>query len=119
MEERTPLTVEKVRRSVSQCSLRSGEIWDYIEYGAPMDEQEMDRIDMAHAKYFMLLNKQRHLAPIGTNPQKVLDLACGTGNYSSVAWLNHETHRWKGIWSIDFADEFPSADVSREWAIEV
>jgi hypothetical protein len=44
-----------------------------------MDEQEMDRIDMAHAKYFMLLNKKRLLAPIGENPQKVLDLGCGTG----------------------------------------
>lgn len=65
------------------------------EYGAPMDEQEMDRIDMAHAKYFMLLDKKRFLAPIGENPQKVLDLACGTG-----------------IWSIDFADAYPSADVT-------
>jgi len=65
------------------------------EYGAPMDEQEMDRIDMAHAKYFILLDKKRLLAPIGPNPQKVLDLACGTG-----------------IWSIDFADEHPSADVT-------
>jgi ubiquinone/menaquinone biosynthesis C-methylase UbiE len=49
------------------------------EYGAPMDEEEMDRIDMSHAKYFMLLNKKRWLAPIPASPQKVLDLACGTG----------------------------------------
>ncbi|TVY32021.1 putative methyltransferase [Lachnellula subtilissima] len=65
------------------------------EYGAPMDEQEMDRIDMAHAKYFMLLDKKRWLAPIPAQPQKVLDLACGTG-----------------IWSIDFADAYPSAEVT-------
>ncbi|KAG4422100.1 hypothetical protein IFR04_004727 [Cadophora malorum] len=65
------------------------------EYGAPMDEQEMDRIDMAHAKYFILLDKKRWIAPIPDNPQKVLDLACGTG-----------------IWSIDFADANPSADVT-------
>ncbi|TVY92317.1 Secondary metabolism regulator, partial [Lachnellula willkommii] len=65
------------------------------EYGAPMDEQEMDRIDMAHAKYFMLLEKKRWLAPIPAQPQKVLDLACGTG-----------------IWSIDFADANPSAEVT-------
>ena len=44
-----------------------------------MDEQEMDRIDMAHAKYFTLLDKKLFLAPIDPNPQKVLDLACGTG----------------------------------------
>jgi len=54
----------------------------------------MDRIDMAHAKYFILLDKKRWIAPIPDNPQKVLDLACGTG-----------------IWSIDFADANPSADV--------
>lgn len=39
----------------------------------------MDRIDMAHAKYFMLLEKKRWLAPIPANLHKVLDLACGTG----------------------------------------
>ena len=39
----------------------------------------MDRIDMAHAKYFILLDKKRWIAPIPDNPQKVLDLACGTG----------------------------------------
>ena len=53
------------------------------EYGAPMDEQEMDRIDMAHAKYFILLEKKRWLAPIPKSPHNVLDLACGTGQSSS------------------------------------
>lgn len=52
---------------------------DCTEYGMPMDEQEMDRIDMAHAKYYMLLDKKRFLAPISDNTQKVLDLGTGTG----------------------------------------
>ena len=64
------------------------------EYGMPMDEQEMDRIDMSHAKYYMLLDKKRFLAPIPDHPQKILELGCGTG-----------------IWSIDIADEYPSAEV--------
>lgn len=64
------------------------------EYGMPMDEQEMDRIDMSHSKYFMLLEKKRFLAPIQESPQKILDLGCGTG-----------------IWSIDVADDYPSAEV--------
>jgi ubiquinone/menaquinone biosynthesis C-methylase UbiE len=44
-----------------------------------MDEAELDRIDMCHAKYYALLEKKRFLAPIGENPQKILDLGCGTG----------------------------------------
>lgn len=60
----------------------------------PQDEQELDRIDMAHAKYYILLNEKRFLAPIPSNPQEILDL--GTGS---------------GIWSIDISEEFPSANV--------
>ena len=45
----------------------------------PIDEEELDRIDMSHAKYFMLLKKRLFLAPITTQPQKILDLGTGTG----------------------------------------
>lgn len=48
------------------------------EYGLPMDDAELDRIDMCHAKYYALLNKKRYLAPI-SDPQRILDLGCGTG----------------------------------------
>jgi predicted TPR repeat methyltransferase len=51
------------------------------EYGLPMDEAELDRIDMCHAKYCALIGKNRYLAPIN-NPQRILDLGCGTGLYS-------------------------------------
>jgi ubiquinone/menaquinone biosynthesis C-methylase UbiE len=51
------------------------------EYGLPMDEAELDRIDMCHAKYCALIGKSRYLAPID-NPEKILDLGCGTGTYS-------------------------------------
>jgi ubiquinone/menaquinone biosynthesis C-methylase UbiE len=44
-----------------------------------MDEPELDRIDMCHTKYYALLEKKRFLAPIPKNPQKILDLGCGTG----------------------------------------
>jgi len=49
---------------------------------------------MAHHLWCVRLNGELHLAPIGTNPQKVLDLGTGTG-----------------IWAIDFADMYPSAEV--------
>lgn len=61
----------------------------------PMDNQELDRMELAHAKYYALLDKRRYLAPIGDKVQKVMDLGCGTG-----------------LWAVDFADGHPSADVS-------
>ena len=51
-----------------------------LEYGLPIDEEELDRIDMSHAKYGMLLEKKLFLAPITDKPQKILDL--GTGEYT-------------------------------------
>jgi len=43
---------------------------------------------------YLLLDNKLYLAPIGDNPQRVLDVGTGTG-----------------IWAIDFADQFPSAEV--------
>jgi len=43
---------------------------------------------------YILLDNELYLAPIGDNPQRVLDVGTGTG-----------------IWAIDFADQFPSAEV--------
>ncbi|RDW92627.1 S-adenosyl-L-methionine-dependent methyltransferase-13 [Coleophoma crateriformis] len=64
------------------------------EYGLPIDEAELDRIDMSHAKYKMLLEKQLCLAPIPDHPQRILDLGTGTG-----------------IWALDMAEKYPSAEV--------
>jgi ubiquinone/menaquinone biosynthesis C-methylase UbiE len=44
-----------------------------------MDEAELDRIDMCHAKYCALIGKNRYLAPL-EKPQRILDLGCGTGS---------------------------------------
>ncbi|KAL3422772.1 methyltransferase domain-containing protein [Phlyctema vagabunda] len=64
------------------------------EYGLPIDEAELDRIDMSHEKYKMLLGNQTFLSPVGKNPQRILDLGTGTG-----------------IWAIEAAELYPSADV--------
>ncbi|OJJ42351.1 hypothetical protein ASPZODRAFT_77129, partial [Penicilliopsis zonata CBS 506.65] len=59
----------------------------------PNDEDEQDRMDLMHHVYGMALGGDLHTAPIN-NPQRVLDLGTGTG-----------------IWAIDFADQYPSAEV--------
>lgn len=60
----------------------------------PIDEPELDRMDMQHRKYYLLLNSRHFLAPI-SNPQRILDLGTGTG-----------------IWALDIADLHPSTHIT-------
>ncbi|KAJ5736383.1 uncharacterized protein N7483_001508 [Penicillium malachiteum] len=62
-------------------------------YMMPNDEQEQDRMDLAHHIWLLLLGGELYKAPV-KNPQKVLDLETGTG-----------------IWAMDMADKFPEAHV--------
>ncbi|KAF2632418.1 S-adenosyl-L-methionine-dependent methyltransferase [Macroventuria anomochaeta] len=62
------------------------------EYWGPNDEVQNDQLDIAHHMFLILLDNKLHLAPI-ENPQRILDLGCGTG-----------------IWCIDMADEHPGAE---------
>jgi SAM-dependent methyltransferase len=71
----------------------------YPTYGAnasllPMDEDELDRNDLQHCKFRLILNDKLHLAPITKSPQNILDLGTGTG-----------------IWAIDAADQYATASV--------
>jgi SAM-dependent methyltransferase len=51
-------------------------------------------MDLVHHLYGLLLGGKLFLAPIPHEPHRVLDLGTGTG-----------------IWAMDFADEYPSAEV--------
>lgn len=64
------------------------------EYALPSDDQELERLDMQHAMMTMLMGNNLFWAPINTHPFKVLDIGTGTG-----------------IWAMDFADMFESAEV--------
>ncbi|KAL2007032.1 hypothetical protein VTN00DRAFT_8470 [Thermoascus crustaceus] len=63
-------------------------------YLLPNDKEESDRLDLAHELNLKMMGRKLFLAPIGPSPQRVIDLATGTG-----------------IWAIDFADRYPSAEV--------
>ncbi|KAI1372349.1 S-adenosyl-L-methionine-dependent methyltransferase [Hypoxylon crocopeplum] len=60
----------------------------------PNDPQHSESMDILHHVSTLLQDGKLFLAPIGENVQKVLDVGCGTG-----------------IWAIDFADQFPNAEV--------
>ncbi|KAF4999055.1 hypothetical protein FDECE_11614 [Fusarium decemcellulare] len=64
------------------------------EYFAPNDDQQSTSMDITHHYLSLLLDNKLFLAPLKQNIQKVLDVGTGTG-----------------IWAIDFADEYPNAEV--------
>jgi methylase of polypeptide subunit release factors len=51
-------------------------------------------MDLNHEILIALLQGELHKSPIGKNPQRILDVGTGTG-----------------IWAVDMADRYPSADV--------
>ena len=79
------------------------------EYGLPIDEDELDRLDMNHHKYTLLQGKL-FMAPIMPVPQKIFDLGTGTGN-APYPNLRSEAQHPLGIFAIDIAEMFPSASV--------
>jgi len=50
-------------------------------------------MDLEHHLITILLDGKLHLAPL-KSPQRILDIGCGTG-----------------IWTVDIADQYPSAQV--------
>ncbi|KAJ5210185.1 hypothetical protein N7472_000324 [Penicillium cf. griseofulvum] len=64
-------------------------------YVLPNDEPEQDRQDLLHHVRSLVLNGRLFRAPLDDNIQRALDIGTGTG-----------------IWAIDFADSFPSAEVT-------
>jgi methylase of polypeptide subunit release factors len=51
-------------------------------------------MDLSHEIVIQLLGGGLHKSPISSNPQRIIDVGTGTG-----------------IWALDMADKYPSAEV--------
>ncbi|CCU82865.1 unnamed protein product [Blumeria hordei] len=86
-----------ISSSVRDYTFENG--WRYHKfregaYNFPNDDLEQDREDMKHAMIVKLCGGRLHFAPIGTNPQNVLDIGTGTG-----------------IWAIEMGDQYSGSKV--------
>jgi hypothetical protein len=61
-------------------------------YNFPNDDAEQDREDMKHAM-MVTLCQQLHFAPIGQNPQNILDMGTGTGIWAIESEIAFQTDR--------------------------
>jgi SAM-dependent methyltransferase len=64
------------------------------QYPLPNNEQEMDRLEVQHRIWDIMLSGRLTLAPISPHLSHAIDLGCGTG-----------------AWAIEFADAHPDCDV--------
>jgi SAM-dependent methyltransferase len=84
--------------SIYEYRVLHGRTYNHVrsesEYWAPNDERQNTGLELMHNALTMMLNDQLYLAPIGDNPQRVLDVGTGTG-----------------CWAMDFADAHPGCAV--------
>lgn len=85
-----------LKSSVLNFEIENGRRYHAFQKGSynfPNDEEELDRMDLEHHIFRLMLNNKSTLTPL-KNPSKILDLGTGTG-----------------IWAIEMAEEYPSAQV--------
>jgi len=85
-----------LKSSVINFEIENGRRYHSFRKGAyafPNDDDELDRMDLEHHIWLLLLGGNHYIAPL-VEPLKILDLGTGTG-----------------LWAIEVADKLPSAHV--------
>ncbi|KAF2758956.1 putative methyltransferase [Pseudovirgaria hyperparasitica] len=89
---------ESLRSSILESVEENGRGYHKYQdglYFIPEDDQEQERLDLQHEIFLKTMHRQLYHAPLDcTDDFNALDIGTGTG-----------------IWAMDFADEFPQANV--------
>lgn len=67
---------------------------DRTYYPFPNDENEQNRDDMKHAIMGILMSGKLHFAPIGENPQSILDLGMNSLGFRNLELTGHRNGKW-------------------------
>lgn len=79
--------------SIYAHTFENGRRYQYFKngrYPIPNDDSEQDREDMKHAMMLELTDGELFYAPIGDNPQNILDIGTGTGELGRLLELKKE-----------------------------
>lgn len=85
----------------------------YTELWADRQQKENDRLDLFHHLLTLRMDDKLHLAPIGSNPQSILDLGTGSGIWAIEMGLHPACypHWWPLQAYIKLGEAYPSAEV--------
>jgi hypothetical protein len=99
-ESTTTSYVSSIASSIRRGIEENGRL--YPSYGKnasllPMDDDELDRHDLQHMKFRLLLGGKLHLAPIVEEPKAILDLGTGTGIWAVTFAVSLSYWLWIGL----------------------
>jgi hypothetical protein len=79
-------------------------------YYFPNDDSEQEREDITHALIISFCNGLR-FAPIGRNPQNILNAGTGTGIWAIGSESIYELEKGPRLTSLAVGDQYPSANI--------
>jgi SAM-dependent methyltransferase len=91
------LSSESLRSSIYHYHQENGRTYHVLSKGKyilPNDEDENYRLDIQNHHFLLTFDGRQHFAPGANTAKRVLDVGTGTG-----------------IWAIEFADDYPAAQV--------
>ncbi|KAL2884975.1 DUF814 domain-containing protein [Ceratocystis lukuohia] len=94
-EEYVSVASTSIRQGTHEYPFENGRRYHWFmegTYNFPNDADEQENEQIRHELVMMLFEDNLHFSPIEDNPQRILDLGTGTGQ-----------------WAIDMADRYPSA----------